>query len=154
MSTLNQFLGVGTSITVSNLSSCVTLSIDDTASLGSVPKGGGGILICKASSVAWIVAPRCAEVSREWAGRDDAVTTATSISPFYQGWFVPTISQLQNPGYTCRTYWDNFSASYWSSTERNATNAYDLSMSSGTSDGSIFTKTNIRCVRAFRCVTY
>jgi hypothetical protein len=39
-------------------------------------------------------------------------------------WFVPSISQLNNPGFVCRTQWDTFaSASYWSSTEISATNA-------------------------------
>ena len=160
MSTLNQFLGIGTSITVSNLSSCITLTIDDTASLGSVPKGSGGILICKSSSVAWIVAPRCAEVSRAWANRDDANTLANACTGF-SGWFVPTLSQLQNPGYACRVNWEYPTAfaayniaSYWTSTERNATNAYDVSMSTGGSNTSVHTKTNINCVRSFRCVTY
>jgi hypothetical protein len=37
-------------------------------------------------------------------------------------WFVPSISQLNNPGYLCRSNWDTFaSTSYWSSTEFNAT---------------------------------
>jgi len=67
---------------------------------------GGGTLICQASGTNWVVAPNTSEVSRNWYCRDDAVTTAQSVSGC-TGWFVPSVGQLQNPGYTCRTYWDS-----------------------------------------------
>jgi hypothetical protein len=64
----------------------------------------GGFLICKASPLRWVVSPYSAEVSRNWYLRNDANTTAQSVSGC-TGWFVPTRSQLQNPGYCCRSFW-------------------------------------------------
>jgi hypothetical protein len=61
-------------------------------------------LICKASPLRWVVSPYSAEVSRTWYLRNDANTTAQSVSGC-TGWFVPTLSQLQNPGYICRSFW-------------------------------------------------
>jgi hypothetical protein len=113
----------------------------------------GGYLICQASSVQWIVAPASTEVSRTWYCRDDAVTTAESNASCGD-WFVPTCGQLQNPGYTCRTYWDSYSStSYWSSTEGSSTGAWFVSFFSGNAFYDFF-KTTSRCVRAFRCVSY
>ena len=151
MSTLTQFAGLGTSFTVTNLTTCITLTVDTTAPLGSRPKGTGGFLICKASSLLWIVAPRCAEVSRFWGDRDDANTLAKACTSF-SGWFVPTLSQLQSPGYCCRTYWDSFSCTfYWSN------NSYlfcgcGVNFSTGTAGRqSMFDEER---VRAFRRVIY
>ncbi len=152
MSNLSQFLG-------GNFSGSFNLEIvTDSFSLQSLASdlgswSSGGHIICKASSNAWIVAPYKSEVSRTWYCRDDAVTTAIACASPYTGWFVPTISQLQNPGYTCRTYWDLFSSSsYWSSTESSATFACYVLFGNGTADNA--GKTSPLCVRAFRCVTY
>jgi hypothetical protein len=81
------------------------------------------------------------------------VSVANSCLSPYTGWFVPTCAQLQNPGYTCRVYWDSFSsAAYWSSTEFNATAAWFVGFNSG--NAGYYFKTYTRCGRAFRCVTY
>ena len=115
----------------------------------------GGFLICKASPLRWVVSPRSAEVSRTWYLRNDANTLAQSVSGC-TGWFVPTISQLQNPGYCCRSFWGPSpcfsSAYYWSSTESNATNACFVLFDTGGAYS--LTKAYTSCVRAFRCVTY
>ena len=115
----------------------------------------GGFLICKASPLRWVVSPRSAEVSRTWYLRNDANTTAQSVSGC-TGWFVPTSSQLQNPGYCCRSFWGPSpcysSATYWSSTEFNALRACTVDFTNGTAPNNHKTCTN--CVRAFRCVTY
>jgi hypothetical protein len=122
------------------------------------PLGGstsGGFLICKAGGVGWIVSPYSTEVSRAWGSRDDANTTAQSASGC-TGWFVPTLSQLQNPGYLCRSFWGPSpcfaSTGYWSSTGINATNACDVDFNNGNAFSS--NKAGTNCVRAFRCVTY
>ena len=152
MSTLSQFLG-------GNFSGAFDLDIvTDNFSLQSLASdlgswSSGGHVICKSGGVAWIVASRCAEVSRTWYCRDDTVSVANSCLSPYTGWFVPTCAQLQNPGYTCRVYWDSFSsAAYWSSTEFNATAAWFVGFNSG--NAGYYFKTYTRCVRAFRCVTY
>jgi hypothetical protein len=160
MSTLTQFqVGIGQTIcpssaTITTRGTNVTSTVFDTgAPLGSRPNIACGFLLCKASGTAWIVAPRCSEVGRTWYCREDAVTTANTCSGCSGVWFVPTISQLQNPGYTCRQYWDLFSSTYyWSSTENNATNACFAVFGAG-NPGDIF-KSDTYCVRAFRCVTY
>jgi hypothetical protein len=116
----------------------------------------GGFLICKASPLRWVVSPYSAEVTRSWYLREDANTTAQSVSGC-TGWFVPTCGQLQNPGYCCRSFWGPspcFSSAkrYWSSTETNASLACDVYFNSGNADNT--SKTSTFCVRAFRCVTY
>ena len=130
---------------------CFDSLAPDPASLGASYEGG--FLICMDSPLRWVVSPYSAEVSRTWYCRNDANTTAQSVSGC-TGWFVPTKTQLQNPGYTCRTYWDSFSSAvYWSSTEDNASDACNVNFSSGTA-GTYGTKATTYRVRAFRCVTY
>jgi hypothetical protein len=117
---------------------------------------GGGFLICKpGSSPAWVVSPYSAEVSRTWYLRNDANTRAQAVSGC-TGWFVPTASQSQNPGYCCRSFWDSYSLTrYWTSTEispscPNALNKSLLTCTLSTNNPKACTF----CVRAFRCVTY
>jgi hypothetical protein len=113
----------------------------------------GGFLICCSSPTRWVVAPNTSEVSRNWYSREDANTTAQQVSGC-TGWFVPTVTQLQNPGYICRTFWDSFSSfRYWSSTESNNERACAVCFTNGNALG-ICLKSNTTCVRAFRCVTY
>ncbi len=150
MSTLTQFVGIGTSLTVTNLKACITLTVDSTAPLGSRPKRTGGFLICKAASKLWIVSPRCTEVSRSWTNRNDAITLANTCTS-YTGWFIPTPTQLQNPGYLCRTYWDLFSPDkYWSDS------ALFVGLGVDFSNGADFCESAFisNRVRSFRCVTY
>jgi hypothetical protein len=158
MSTLSQFFstsGIGTTLVVN----CFTINdirlCGDFDQVTDNPLGSrvcNGFLLCRSSGVAWIVSPRCAEVSRHWDARDNAVVLAQTCTGC-TGWFVPTVSQLQNPGYTCRTFWDSFSStSYWSSTECNATRACFVCFNTGAATDSA--KTSTICVRAFRCVTY
>jgi hypothetical protein len=115
----------------------------------------GGFLICKASPLRWVVSPRSAEVSRNWHLRNDANTRALQVSGC-TGWFVPTVSQLQNPGYLCRSFWGPapcFSSTYyWSSTDAPSSNACIVGLFNGGADRG--NEVSTYCVRAFRCVTY
>ena len=116
----------------------------------------GGFLICQSGGTNWIVSSYTAEVSRNWYSRNDAATRAQQVSGC-TGWFVPSISQYQNPGFTCRTYWDSYTlANYWTPTEFSGTNACFFNMSSGNPGGSAFNnyKSDANCVRAFRTVSY
>ena len=116
----------------------------------------GGFLICKASPLRWVVSPRSAEVARDWFNRNDANTRAQAVSGC-TGWFVPTCTQLQNPGYLCRSFWGPSpcysSANYWSSTEFNAPRAFCVNFFNGTAVHG-YPKSYSFYVRAFRCVTY
>jgi hypothetical protein len=115
----------------------------------------GSRLICKSAGIGWIVAPSTSQVSRTWYCRNDALLEAEKITQICcTQWFVPTFSQLQNPGFCCRAFWDSYSPSgyYWSSTELNDTCACALRFSSGYVV--ICSKLNTLCVRAGRCVTY
>ena len=118
--------GAFSGITTTSTSALINTYSFTTAALSVGDSYEGGFLICKASPLRWVVSPRSAEVSRTWYLRNDANTTAQSVSGC-TGWFVPTASQLQNPGYCCRSFWGPSpcfsSAYYWSSTEANATNA-------------------------------
>ena len=123
---------------------------------------GGGFLICRASSVNWIVSPRSAEVSRTWYSRNDANTRAQQVSGC-TGWFVPAIGQLQNPGLNCRDNWGTspcYSCSdYWSCDEHKTFGSptvcgINLYFPPNAGFVNCRNKTYIKCVRAFRCVTY
>jgi len=115
----------------------------------------GGFLICKAAPLRWVVSPRSAEVSRTWYNRNDANTTAQSVSGC-TGWFVPTVSQLQNPGYCCRSFWGPSPCyslfTYWSSSELGSQPGACVNFGGGGVCRSY--KTFSWCVRSFRCVTY
>ena len=122
------------------------------ASLGDQILPVGGYLICRNGGTAWIVAPNTSEVSRSWYCRNDAVTTATACTGT-NTWFVPTCSQLQNPGSNCRTYWGYSTGRYWSSTQFDSIHARYVTPSSG-GTASFQQKCIVMFVRAFRCVTY
>ena len=114
----------------------------------------GGFLICCSSNNYWIVAPSSSEVARNWHQRGDANTRAQQVSGC-SGWFVPTESQLKNPGYTCRTYWDSYgnpAKSYWSDSRHSSSDAYFLNFNNGVRYST--PKTSGYCVRSFRCVAY
>jgi hypothetical protein len=129
----------------------------------------GSTIICKEGGTAWIVAPSCTQVGSQWAGGQYNSTEVGDKCCVYEwsgletqlincgfnpgDWFVPSVSQLQNPGYVCRTNWDSFSATnYWSSTEVNATCACFVRYTNGSASTS--GKAGTFCFRAFRCVTY
>tara|TARA_Y100000033_G_C2735083_1_gene105499 strand:+ start:136 stop:918 length:783 start_codon:yes stop_codon:yes gene_type:complete len=114
----------------------------------------GGYFICCASNVYWIVAPQSAEVSRTWDQRNDANTRAQQVSSC-TGWFVPNCGQLQNPGYTCRQYWDEYCRQqYWASGPgyNNNNQAYSIDLNNNYEN--VQNKPTQFCVRSFRCVTY
>ena len=118
-----------------------------------IPQLGGSRIICRNGGLAWLVAPISTEVSRTWHCREDAVTRAIAVTSLTTGWFVPTLGQLQNPGYLCRSFWDSYSSTnYWSSTEVNAFTACLVVFT--TVNAFFSSKDNTYCVRAFRCVTY
>ena len=131
----------------------------------------GSRLICKAGGIGWFVAPSSTQVIGPWAGgqyNSTEVEDKCCISEWSAlqtalenlsrpidstKWFVPSITQLNNPGYVCRTNWDSFdAASYWSSTERLATLACRQFFTNGFITSGY--KSGSYGVRAFRCVTY
>jgi hypothetical protein len=129
----------------------------------------GARLICKAGGIGWFVAPSSTQVTGPWAGGQynstqvgnkccisewSALETALTNAGFTPtDWFVPSITQLNNPGYVCRTNWDSFDAAgYWSSTEGSA--PYACSQRFATGFLYATSKTTSLRVRAFRCVTY
>ena len=134
----------------------------------------GSRIICKAGGTAWIIAPVSTQVYATWNNTttllvgdkpcvSDWPTLNTSmISGGFNpaDWFVPSISQLQNPGCVCRTLWDAVPitprAPYWSSTEVSATLSICVTFPGGPGmdDGAGPRKINQGHVRAFRCVTY
>jgi len=120
------------------------------AALGSA--NNGGILICKTGGgVAWIVAPYSTQVARSWDFRNDAITTACAASGC-SDWFIPTVAQLINPGYSCRAFWDSPTPNispciFWADQYGSV-----VGMDTGSSFGQ---PTNAGYqVRAFRCFTY
>jgi hypothetical protein len=128
----------------------------------------GSRLICKANGVAWFVAPNCTQVGATWNNSTNTLVgnkpcicdwptlCARMVSCGFNlsNWFVPSITQLINPGYVCRTQWDTFAcARYWSSTECNANNAFYQHFCTNVCIGNSKVGA-VSNVRAFRCVTY
>jgi len=65
----------------------------------------------------WFVAPSSTQVNTSFYNRNAAVTSANNAMGCCS-WFVPSCSELQNPGFACRSYWDNYTCNwYWSNTE-------------------------------------
>jgi len=142
--------------------------------VSSIPVGSalldGSRIICKAGGTAWIVAPVSTQVVVTWNGTTNTqvgnkccvcdwpcLNTQMINCGFNPAdWFVPSCSQVQNPGYVCRCRWDsnpfNVSGCFWSSTEHNATHAVEHQSQQGAPY--IFPKAFSGCIRAFRCVTY
>lgn len=114
----------------------------------------GGTIICQSGGVRWVVAPRY--VSATWHNRNSAVSDAQSVSGC-TGWFVPTLGQLGNPMFACRTYWDACGTCHWSDTDTCPGFAFPdyawaLQWIGGTT--TLRLKGETWCVRALRCVTY
>ena len=115
--------------------------------------GGGTLICCKSEeSNLWIVAPDSTQVKRTWAQRSDAVTTANANAACGD-WFIPSIYQLQCPGFLQRQYWNVPTQLTWSDTQAQPSHrGYALTGNNGTIDNDNKNRSN--CVRAFRCVTY
>lgn len=130
------------------------------ASLGSNVEGG--YLICKSGGTAFIVAPQESEVSRNFYGRNDAITLAQSETGCTD-WFIPNqgnfgSGQLGGTMRSCRTYWDNYSRfTYWSNSTffgYNYACACGSDFREGGRGGVSCSMSNTFCVRALRCVSY
>jgi hypothetical protein len=143
------------SITVSNATGSASASATLTVTIPALGSSfQGGTLICRSGGVNWIVGPY--ETSVSWNSLPSVVDNTTTITGC-SGWFIPSCGQLQNPGYTCRTYWSMKVGpylGYWSSTGSpfQGQCAYALQTSSGLMASRH--KPQTCCVRAFRCVTY
>jgi hypothetical protein len=129
-------------------------------------------LICKTGGgTAWIVAPVSTQVCSTWNGTttqlvgnkccvcDWPTLCSRMISCGFNpsDWFVPSCSQLQNPGYLCRSRWDTIpnlcSCTYWGSTETDSTNAPIVNFTNSATHAGT-PKNNVYNIRAFRCVNY
>lgn len=124
---------------------------------GSYTDCKGFFICCGPSTAKWFVAACCAEVTRAWNARADAVTVANSCLGSC-GWFVPSCAQLLNPGYSCRTYWDYETSpdpGYWSNNCSAGSNrAWGVNMVTGLCDrytNGYHAYGVPHNVRAFRC---
>jgi hypothetical protein len=131
------------------LNSHKTVTIE-TASVGDTLEDGS-IVLQKSNGLALLVAPKNTEVEAKWSKEFPEVFKALKSQGFNPSqWSVPTKEQLK---LAYRNVPNEFSStSYWSSTEGNATNACYVYFNIGFSG--YCNKTNVGCVRAFRCVTY
>jgi hypothetical protein len=122
----------------------------ETASVGDTLEDGS-IVLQKENGLALLVAPKSTEVEAKWSREFSEVFEALKSQGFNPSqWSVPTKEQLK---LAYRNVPNEFSStSYWSSTEGNATNACYVYFNIGFSG--YCNKTNVSCVRAFRCVTY
>ena len=118
----------------------------------------GGYLICCGGGTAWIVSPTASTVCRTWHSRYNAVTRAQQCTGC-SGWFVPSCSQLKNPGFVCRTYWpETPNGFFWSnSTGVSAPdNSWAIRLYVNTLGSAPYDGPRLAgfCVRAFRTVSY
>ena len=130
------------------------VSIGSQLSFGTmICKQGGGVVI--------YVSPYSTEVSRTWDLRNDAATTAQSVTGC-TSWFIPNkgsfYSGLLACYHSCRGYWDCYSrACYWSSSSWFGTpgqSGCHVNFSIPNPGHGSRPATETHCVRAFRCVTY
>ena len=123
--------------------------------LGQCNSDTGGYLICCSGGNLWIISQSSTEVRRSWHNRNDAVTTANATNACGD-WFIPSISQLQNPGYACRSKWDSYAGphAYWSNTQHNTNFAVVKRFSSSNSQNYYHKPDTAPYIRAFRCVSY
>jgi hypothetical protein len=113
----------------------------------------GFFICCGPSTAKWFVSPGCTGVFRTWYQRNDAVTLANACMGSL-GWFVPSSSQLQNPGFVCYSYWGSgIHPRAWSATQTSGeqgTRVHFFPAPSGGAAGG-FNKGSPIGVRAFRC---
>lgn len=110
-------------------------------------------IICRSGGIAWTVGTT--SVKRNWYCRNDGITTMQSITGC-TGWFIPSYSEILNPGFSCRTYWSWYSGGssqdYWTNTEIDASRARTFRMANAYTKA--YGKNNYRWIPTFRCVTY
>ena len=113
----------------------------------------GSIVVKKENGLALLASPKSTEVCCAWSKEFPEVFNKLKEEGFNPSqWFIPTVEQLK-VAYMNLDVRKNFSATlYWSSTELNATCAYNVTYTNGSAYR--INETNTCCVRAFRCVTY
>ena len=131
------------------LNNCKTVTIE-TASVGDTLEDGS-IVVKKSNGLALLVAPKSTQVEAKWSKEFPEVFRVLKEQGFNPSqWFIPTKEQLK---LAYETIANEFSSTrYWSSTEVNATSACYVFFYIGNSFSG--NKSNVFCVRAFRCVTY
>lgn len=113
----------------------------------------GFYICCGPGSTKWFVAPSCTQIGRDYySGIVDVLTVANSCMGSC-GWFAPLTSQLCNPGYVCRVYWDTYSPTrYWGSDPQNQVNKTGWNFGTGEGFGGNGNNgAHAACFRAFRC---
>ena len=117
-------------------------------------EGEGGYLICMSGGNLWIVAPSSTERNTKYYSHSMVnAITAANTNAACGDWFVPNCSQMKNPGYQCRTYWDSYSnAIYWTTTQLSGNSAWGFHMGNSFSYNTY--KDDTHRTRAFRCASY
>ncbi len=114
----------------------------------------GSIVVKKKNGLALLAGPRSVEVECQWHKEFPDVFAKLNVQGFISSqWFVPTKEQLnlayQNP--EVRKHFTEMN--YWSSIESSSATAWGQFF--GNSSGPYrFSKTNVFCVRPFRCVVF
>ena len=120
------------------------------ASVGDVLEDGC-IVLKKENGLALLVAPESTQVRTTWSKEFPEVFKKLEEQGFNPSqFFIPTKEQLLLAYQEIKRHFS--AATYWSSTEINASTAYDVRYTNGSSLNN--SKTYAFCVRAFRCVTY
>lgn len=121
--------------------------------------GDGGFNICESGGTRWIVAPDSVINVRPATAFPDAINAANTEAACGD-WFIPTLSQLQNPGRECKQYWQTEPTGlYYSNTnttdnfiQNHGGGCMCLNMDNG-STATCFVS-NTAHVAPFRCLSY
>jgi hypothetical protein len=117
----------------------------------------GSIVLQKSNGLALLVSPPITEVKATWSKEFSEVFEALKEQGFNPSqWFIPSKEQLQLAHKIIPGEFPGgcFTTRYWSSTECDADATYACAVYFGTGNTGDYGKTNVYCVRAFRCVTY
>ena len=114
----------------------------------------GSIVVKKENGLALLAAPQSVEVKCQWHKEFPDVFGKLNEQGFISSqWFVPTKEQL-NLAYQNPEVRKHFTAmNYWSSTESSSATARGHFFDNSSRPYS-FSKTNVFCVRPFRCVVF
>lgn len=112
----------------------------------------GGFIICQSAGTRWIIAPSSTEQCLTWYARSGNPGYAQGITGC-TGWFLPSLSQMQNPGALCAQFWDAYTTgTYWSNTVINGNSGCSTNIPGGGASMG-FGHTQYR-TRSMRTVSY
>jgi hypothetical protein len=113
----------------------------------------GGTVIHKDEGGYYLIAaPQNTEINGSW-NEIDNIITRVSENTNTNGWYLPSIYEMQNLIYANKNYWmNNENSLYWARTEIDSSNAYIFNMNTAIAQST--NKKDFRKIRLFKKVLY